>query len=182
MELSVCEPVLPSSFYLLPSGESLVSPSGASYVCLQRLATQSTPISPNASIVQFPPNVGLPLNGDRLAASMASSAVLLTVEYLQDFHLLQDNSGFDLYLSDEPLPIEAGIMAVGLVPDHRFIVPPNVSEWTTAGTCHSSCLADVSCPCHLSPITSDNSLSTENQFMHLSLSFPYRKWNKRNCQ
>jgi len=71
-------------------------------------------------------------------------AVLLTIEYDLDYHLLMDNSGFDLYLSDEPMAIEAGIMAVGLVPDHRFIVPANVSEWTTKGSCHRSCFDYVS--------------------------------------
>ena len=80
-----------------------------------------------------------------MSTSMASQAVLFTIEYGQDSNLLQDNSGFDLYLSDEQMPIEAGIMAVGLVPDHRFFVPPNMSEWATKGTCQSvSCFNYVS--------------------------------------
>lgn len=71
---------------------------------------------------------------------MPGAAVLLTVEYkTASYEILGDNSGFELYLSDELLPIEAGILAVGQTPDHRFFIPPGVGEWTTKGTCHRSC-------------------------------------------
>lgn len=143
MELSLCEEIAPANGRKLPNGSPVTNPeNGATYACVQRIASQTAPVTLNSTIVRFPQDVGLPL--DRNEPDLR--ALLLTIEYTQDHSLLQDNSGFDLYLSDEPLPIEAGVMAVGLMPDRRFFLPPNMEGWTTKGTCHSSCFDYVSMP------------------------------------
>lgn len=146
MELSLCDSIDSTLIRKLPSGSVMTNPvNGDVYACVQRIATQSVPIALNTTIVLFPEGVGLPLKGNKYGSdSMSSSVLLLTIEYNQDYNLLMDNSGFDLYFSDEPMAFESGIMAVGLVPDNRFVIPPNITEWMTKGVCHGSCYNDVS--------------------------------------
>ena len=121
----------------LPSGSLFYNEeNGIAYLCVQRIATQFGTMTANSTIVRYPQDVGLPL--------IPLNHLLLTIEYDDDYTLLNDNSGFELYISDNQLPYEAGIMALGIVPDNRFIVPANVAEWATRGTCHSSCFQYVS--------------------------------------
>ncbi|KAI2808191.1 hypothetical protein BLOT_006133 [Blomia tropicalis] len=132
MELSMCDEADSLRMKTLPSGSLFYNEeNGIAYLCVQRIATRFGTMTANSTIVRYPQDVGLPL--------IPLNNLLLTIEYDDDYTLLNDNSGFELYISDNQLPYEAGIMALGIVPDNRFIVPANVAEWATRGTCHSSC-------------------------------------------
>lgn len=145
MELSLCEPSPPGgadSYYRLPNGATRFDRrNNRTWTCLQRIVSQRSPLANNETILRFPSEVGLPLGGEE---NGDEQRLLLLIEYKHDYRQLNDNSGFDLYLSDKWLPIESGIMAMGVVPDVRFFIPPNVTHWSTRGTCSTSCFASVS--------------------------------------
>lgn len=143
LELVACEENLMLRDEHVPNGSIFVnSANGGTYLCLQRIASLMVPMIENQTIVRYPPDVGLPLN--RKTTNLMNQKLLLLVEYDTDLSLLQDDSGFDLYVSDEPKSVSAAIMAVGLYPDARFFIPPNVTHWATKGSCYSSCLGSVS--------------------------------------
>lgn len=144
MELVVCDPLdTPSSLLSspLPAQSILMDPvNQMEYVCLSRLASQHQPLLSNQTIIKYPPGVALSLFTDQ--------RLLLTIQYRNLSEIEMDDSGFELYLtslngaSTEVLPFEAGIMTLGMVPDARFFIPPNMNQsWNIRGSCFGSCLA-----------------------------------------
>lgn len=135
MELSACDEVV--TLVDMPNGAIITNPiDSVTYSCLQRIASQASHLMTNQTVLQYPPDVGLPIN--------TKTKFLLRVEYTNDLNMVQDDSGFDLFVSDEPMSNSIGIMAVGLYPDVRLFIPPNVTQWNTKGTCYSSCFDNVS--------------------------------------
>ncbi|XP_046917025.2 uncharacterized protein LOC124497418 isoform X3 [Dermatophagoides farinae] len=110
------------------------------YVCIQRLSTAKWPnLEHNQTLIQYPANVGLAFNHYRSMDS-GKQTLLLMIEYLNDFYdQIIDHSGFDLYLLDETeITIEAGIIAIGIVPDSFFFIPPKLNHWSMKGVCNTN--------------------------------------------
>lgn len=151
MELSRCEPSPAGGseddhHHHLPYGATRFDrQSNRTWTCLERIVSQRSPLlRSNETILRFPPDVGLALGGGGGGEEGDEHRLLLLIEYNRDYRQLDDNSGFDLYLSDESPPLEAGIMAMGVAPDARFFIPPNTTHWSSRGTCYTSCFASVS--------------------------------------
>ncbi|KAH9426474.1 DBH-like monooxygenase protein 1 [Dermatophagoides pteronyssinus] len=111
------------------------------FLCIQRLAAIKWPnIEHNQTLIQYPSNIGIAFNHYQSPEkSLPKQTLLLSIEYSNDFKQIIDQSGFDLYLFDQTeINIEAGIIAVGFVPDSFFFLPPKLNHWSMKGVCKAN--------------------------------------------
>ena len=117
------------------------------FLCIQRLAAIKWPnIEHNQTLIQYPSNIGIAFNHYQSPEkSLPKQTLLLSIEYSNDFKQIIDQSGFDLYLFDQTeINIEAGIIAVGFVPDSFFFLPPILNHWSMKGVCKANnCIQNV---------------------------------------
>jgi hypothetical protein len=85
----------------------------------------------NSAGFTFPPDVGYPLDVDQ--------QLLLEVHFQDSPLAFFDTSGFRLFTTPEPRPLEAGTIAINIRPNFLHIVAPGFKRVISTGHCTANC-------------------------------------------